>query len=271
MPADIPEALRQSGARTVPMGVLAFGWPRTGTTSLRKALETLGYRRTNHGADAFTIPAQMDMWIAACKAKFHGEGKPYGREEWDVLLGDCQAVTDVPHVLFAEDLMAAYPDAKIVLNTRDLDSWWRSFEATAMAVAHGQQKTLLEWLDPEVGKSQLLKRLVTTALFKTGTGTVTEDIAKKHFTEYYSKIKQLAPKERLLEYDVKEGWSPLCAFLGRDIPEEPFPRVNDKEQFLKSVAAYNAAILRRVLKKFIGPFFTIVCVGVGLFIYAGID
>ncbi|KAJ7470217.1 hypothetical protein B0H11DRAFT_1920028 [Mycena galericulata] len=92
--------------RTVPMQVLALGFPRTGTASLKIALETLGYVCTNHGFSAFSRTEEINMWIQAIKAKFFGEGTPYGREEWDRLLGDCQAISDMPHILFAEELIA---------------------------------------------------------------------------------------------------------------------------------------------------------------------
>ncbi|KAJ6595788.1 hypothetical protein DFH09DRAFT_1273042 [Mycena vulgaris] len=110
--------------RMVPMQVLALGFSRTGTSCAGlRAHEPRGGRGAGE-------PATMDMWAAALRAKFHREGAPFGRAEWDRLLGDCQAVTDAPHILFAAELIAACPDAKVVLTTRDVDSWWKSYEAT---------------------------------------------------------------------------------------------------------------------------------------------
>ncbi|KAJ6595784.1 hypothetical protein DFH09DRAFT_1135633 [Mycena vulgaris] len=221
--------------RTVPMQVLALGFPRTGTSSLKIALETLGYVRTNHGSSvgSQSSPAEIDMWIAAVKAKFHGVGTPYGREQWDELLGDCQGVTDVPHILFAEELIAAYPDAKVVLTTRSPDSWWKSYEATVMKV---MKPTF--WparMKPEESKTLHLFHLIYPALFDTN--DLTEEIAKARFAAHYDEVRRLTPKDRLLEFEVKEGWAPLAAFLAKEMPATAFPRVNDKEQFDAGISA----------------------------------
>lgn len=68
-------------------------------------------------------PPDCLMWMDALTAKYDGTGTPFGREQWDQLLGDCQAVCDWPACAFAKELVEAYPDAKVILTTRDLDSW----------------------------------------------------------------------------------------------------------------------------------------------------
>jgi hypothetical protein len=73
----------------------------------------------------------FNLWIEALLAKFHGQGKPWGREEFDRILGDYDGVEDVPTICFAEELVAAYPEAKIVLNNRDVDQWLHSMDSTA--------------------------------------------------------------------------------------------------------------------------------------------
>ncbi|KAJ6595789.1 P-loop containing nucleoside triphosphate hydrolase protein [Mycena vulgaris] len=224
--------------RTVPMQVLALGFSRTGTASLKIALETLGYVRTNHGFDVAlsTTVAETDMWIAALKAKFHGEGTPFGVEEWDRLLGSCQAVTDLPHILFAEELITAYPDAKVVLTTRDVDSWWKSYEATVVAANTPSVQARLRGAYPAQAKVLDLFELAHAALL--GTQPLTEEIAKARFTAHYEEVRRLTPKERLLEFEVREGWAPLAAFLGKEVPATPFPRVNDTAQFNERVTGH---------------------------------
>ncbi|KAJ7852730.1 hypothetical protein B0H13DRAFT_1505302, partial [Mycena leptocephala] len=83
-------------------------------TALRNALEMLRYNVTNHGFRVGLNPTHRTMWTEAINAKFYGKGNPYGRVEWDQLLGHYMAVTDVPRILFAEDLIAAYPEAKVI-------------------------------------------------------------------------------------------------------------------------------------------------------------
>ncbi|KAJ7485329.1 P-loop containing nucleoside triphosphate hydrolase protein [Mycena latifolia] len=244
-----------SAKRTVPMQVLALGFPRTGTASLKIALETLGYVRTSHAYSVFTSgPAVIDMWTAAISAKFYGQGTPYGREEWDQLLGDCQAVTASPHILFAAELIAAYPDAKVVLTRRSPDSWWKSYAATVAAEAqnHVLLARLSAWLDPGFsGKRLYLMQHMFRALF--GTTDVTEDIAKARFAAHYEEVRRLVPKDRLLEFDVKEGWEPLVAFLGKEAPETAFPRVNDTEQYNMRLAANSRAFWWGLVSKIVGP------------------
>jgi hypothetical protein len=93
---------------------------------------------------------------------------------------------------------------------------------------------LNRWLDPEnSGQLQELARLIFAALF--GTDHATEQIAKARFIAHYEEVRSLVPQERLLEFNVKDGWVPLATFLSKDVPEVAFPRVNDTEQFKKVV------------------------------------
>ncbi|KAJ6595786.1 P-loop containing nucleoside triphosphate hydrolase protein [Mycena vulgaris] len=222
--------------RAVPMQVLALGFSRTGTSSLKIALETLGYARTNHGFDvSLSTVAEKDMWIAAIKAKFYGEGTPFGREEWDRLLGDFQAVTDSPHNLFAAELISMYPEAKVVSTTRDVDSWWKSYEATIVETSKPAFRAGTKG-NPASDKTYDLFNLVRAAFF--GTEHPTEEIAKARFVAHYDEVRRLTPADRLLEFDVKEGWAPLAAFLGKEVPATAFPRVNDTAHFHQRIAAH---------------------------------
>ncbi|KAJ6611231.1 hypothetical protein B0H10DRAFT_371491 [Mycena sp. CBHHK59/15] len=134
--------------RSVPMKVLVLGFCRTGTASMRAALAVLGYGNTHHIGCVMASPSEIDGWTAAIEAKFHGKGKAYGRNEWDRLLGEFQAVADVPGILFAEELIHAYPDAQVILTMRDPDRWWKSFRDTLLVVLGGKNTRLARWLDP---------------------------------------------------------------------------------------------------------------------------
>ncbi|KAI9044891.1 sulfotransferase family protein [Aspergillus affinis] len=124
---------RRTCRRTVPMKVLVLGMSRTGTDSMKKALLRLGYCDTYHGYTAATEnPRDCEMWLDAMAAKWDAVGKPFGRAEWDQLLGHCQAVTDIPAAVFAKELIEAYPEAKVVLTNRDAEEWHRSVQATLL-------------------------------------------------------------------------------------------------------------------------------------------
>ncbi|KAJ7127634.1 hypothetical protein C8R44DRAFT_778624 [Mycena epipterygia] len=154
--------------RAVPMQVLGLGFSRTGTASMRIALEMLEYKKTNHGFAVWTNPSERAMWTEAINAKFFGKGRLYGRADWDRLLGHCMAVTDVPHLLFAEELIAAYPEAKVILTMRDPDSWWKSYEETISSALQSPLAAVSAWLEPQTaGNVRKFWRLVFLAMFKT--------------------------------------------------------------------------------------------------------
>lgn len=93
-----------------------------------RAYEVLGYPNPYHFSSVFANAKDCDMWMEAIRAKFDGVGT-FEREQWDQLLGHCGAVTDQPAILFAPELLEAYPDAKVVIVKRDFESWYRSIKA----------------------------------------------------------------------------------------------------------------------------------------------
>lgn len=235
------------------MRVLCLGQSRTGTVSLRQALVKLGYKDCYHYASVLQEnPRDAGLWIEALEAKFKGIGKPYGKDEWDALLGHCQAITDTPCVLFYEELLAAYPDAKVILTERhDADQWFRSQMSTV--VPYAVQVMPETWLDKAkqlfspvdktlVHLSELIIKHtpVYGALWhdlRHGTST-----AKQTYEDYNAEIKRIVPQDNLLLLNVKEGWAPLCSFLGHDVPDEAFPRRNDKAAFEKNQMKFGAFV-----------------------------
>ena len=208
---------------------------RTGTLSLFTALQKLGYAPYHMATAMGSSPkTSLGLWTEALRAKFHGVGKPWGREEWDKLLGDYDSVCDVPGCLFVEELTEAYPGAKVVLTTRDLESWLGSMDSTA--------GTLLRWRTWAVvaawdGSLAGPWWEFANVVMPVGYGTLNdfrspECPPKRRFVEHYELVRRTVPVERLLEFQVREGWGPLCAFLGEEVPEVEFPRMNDKEEFL---------------------------------------
>ncbi|CAF9918780.1 MAG: hypothetical protein ALECFALPRED_000825 [Alectoria fallacina] len=217
-------------SRKVPMQVLSLGLPRTGTASMQSALQTLGYNDTAHGFDMISHPEIGAPWMEAVQAKFLGHGKPYGRAEFDALLGNCAAVTDMPCACFWEELMAAYPDAKIILVERDIEDWFKSFEATAITELFSKvADVIVNYIEPLIG-SQIgpMNRELVYGFFNAKTPDEVRQNARGVYQEHYRRIREVAPKERLLEYRLSEGWGPLCSFLEKEVPKGlPFPRINE--------------------------------------------
>ncbi|KAJ7485500.1 hypothetical protein FB451DRAFT_1230088 [Mycena latifolia] len=127
------------------------------------------------------------------------------------------------------------------------------------------QVRLNRWLDPKnSGKAERLLQLMFEVLFGTAHGT--EDIAKARFTAHYDEVRRLVPKDRLLEFEVKNGWAPLSKFLGKDMAMMLFPRANDTEQFKKRVATTRRAVLWERVTKFGGPL--LVVAAAAMLVYA---
>lgn len=218
---------RRQCVRKVPLEVLSLGFSRTGTLSMRGALEILGYPDPYHFSSFYDNSRDCDVWQELIAAKFEGKGT-VTKQQFDGLLGHCGAITDGPCILFAAELMEFYPDAKIVLVERDIDSWYKSW-SDFLDSAFNPALPLLGRLDPYylgrivgVGASAVDKQV--------GSGKTllaAKARSKEQYRKHYALVRALAPKDRLLEYRLGDGWEPLCKFLGKPVPDVPFPHVND--------------------------------------------
>jgi hypothetical protein len=199
------------------MHVIGAGLGRTGTYSLKAALNQLGLGPCHHMEEVMhAMPHQVPLWNAALA----------GRPDWKATFEGYGSAVDWPTASFFRELAAAYPDAKFVLSTRTPESWAESFGATIYTVLQGVDKAppdKRDWLD-------MVVKVVARAGFPMG---LDRDGLIKGFLAHEAAVKQAIPASRLLVFDVKQGWAPLCAFLGKPVPAEPFPRTNDREQFFQ--------------------------------------
>ncbi|KLJ09351.1 hypothetical protein EMPG_15214 [Blastomyces silverae] len=226
---------RRKCHRTVPMKVLALGVGRTGTASLRAALERLGYLDTYHMMSAsIENPPDCLMWQDALAAKYDGVGE-FGRKEWDQLLGHCQAVCDWPACAFAKELIEAYPNAKVILTTRDVDSWHSSVMKTVWWRVTDPEHRLVSNFSWAASMYHPMLQKFFDTFFKGDFPNKGKQVYLNHVEE----VRSLVPKERLLEYKIGEGWGPLCEFLGEEIPDAVFPRGNDMQGFVERCRTRN--------------------------------
>ena len=252
-------------ARTVPMQVLSLGMPRTGTVSMQAALELLGCNPTYHGYTALYQLDHLPAWTAAFEAKYHHNGNLFTRQQWDQLLGSYGAVTDSPCICFAEDLINAYPNAKVVLVEREVEAWYQSFQGLVTEYYLPIHRTL-QYLDPQlIGPTARMFSYVfkdEKGFFRARSKKELQQNAKTVYKEHYELVRRVCPKERLLEFDLKEGWGPLCAFLGKEKPGVPFPRLNERGTLAERSKEFQKRSLLNVLRN-LG--FVVASVGVALF------
>ncbi|KAM4067115.1 NAD dependent epimerase/dehydratase [Hirsutella rhossiliensis] len=221
---------RRTCSRNVPMRVLILGMGRTGTASMRIAMKQLGYHDTYHMMScSIENPPDALMWMEALRAKYDGQGKPFGPKEWDRLLGHAQAVCDWPSIAFAKELIEAYPEAKVILTNRNVDSWHAS---TMKTVYWRVTDPELRWLSHFDWAASMYYPMLKK-FFDTFFEGDFPSRGKEIFQRHYDEVRGLVVRDHLLEYDVAQGWEPLCKFLGHPVPEFcPFPHVNDSSDFL---------------------------------------
>jgi hypothetical protein len=185
------------------------------------ALEELGFVKCYHMLEVFTHPEHVPVWDTAAR------GKPV---DWESLFRGYAATVDWPGCNFYADYLRLYPDAKVILTVRDPERWYDS----ALRTIYYVRNAFPAWarlLNPRMrGFTRMLDRLVWVGMFR---GEFEDKwLALEVFHAHNEHVKRTVPPDRLLVYEVKEGWGPLCAFLGVPVPEgKPFPHVNDGEEF----------------------------------------
>lgn len=193
-------------------------------------MKQLGYVDTYHMMNcSIENPPDALLWMDALRAKYDGTGKKFTRKDWDKLLGNCQAVCDWPAIAFAKELIEAYPEAKVVLTNRDVDSWHAS---TLKTVYWRVTDAELRWLS-YVDWAASMYYPMLKKFFDTFFEGDFPNRGKEVFLRHYEEVRSLVPKDRLLEYKITDGWDSLCGFLDEPVPKGvSFPNVNDNSDFV---------------------------------------
>lgn len=197
--------------------VIGAGFGRTGTLSLKLALERLGFDRCYHMMEVFQNPRHVDEWLRATR----GEDV-----DWRALFRGYRASVDWPACNFWELQLRAFPDARVVLSVRDPQRWYQSVMQT---IYPGSLEARASD-DPGARKfADMAFELIWDGTFH---GRIEdEEHAIDVFQAHNDYVRGHAPADRLLEFEAAQGWEPLCEFLGCEVPREPFPRVNTTEEF----------------------------------------
>ena len=190
--------------------IIGAGLGRTGTASLKVALETLGTGRSFHMSEVLSNPALGKDWIAAAN----------GNADWDKIFDGYGSTVDYPGCTFWQELADYYPAAKIILTVRDPVRWFESTDETIMSelLARGIENSPF---------GELMKRVV----FDTVDNRMRDkDYMVSYFENRNAEIIESVPADRLLVFRVREGWGPLCEFLDLPVPDEDFPHINSRDE-----------------------------------------
>jgi len=213
--------------------IIGAGFPRTGTTTLKKALETLGYKDTYHFKDLIASPKKLKYWK---------ELEDKGHTNFEELFEGFQASVDFPGYPYYKILMEKYPEAKVILTKRDVDKWYESTLKTVWKAGPQTVLAKMVLLTKMIFNTSLrdtfkcIKFMRNTYLKKQfDNNFASKENAKKVFFNHIEDVKKHVPENKLLIYDVSEGWQPLCNFLELPVPEEDFPHLNKKEDFHEMV------------------------------------
>jgi hypothetical protein len=194
--------------------IVGAGFGRTGTLSLKTALERLGFGPCYHMAEVFPRPAHVAMWH---RLAFENS------IDWDELFRGFHATVDWPSARWWREIAAHYPDAKVLLSVRDPEAWYKSMTDTI----YQPMKSPAPDDAPEIVRlqSQMIRKSVLAETFDNRFEDKAHTI--EVFKRHNQSVRDTIDPARLLEFDVREGWAPLCHFLDVSIPDEPFPRLND--------------------------------------------
>ena len=195
--------------------VIGTGVGRTGTMSLRLAINELGLGPCYHMEDVMDeIATRVPLWSDVLN----------GNPDWPAIYDGFNSAVDWPTAAFFRELVSQYPSAKFVLTIRNPENWAASFGSTIYKLLAEKDKA-----PPEVkGWLEMAEGVIAHSGFPSG---LDNDALMQAFVAHNEAVKSAIPADQLLVFEVKEGWEPLCNFLGRPVPDEPFPRTNNREEF----------------------------------------
>ncbi len=195
--------------------VIGAGVGRTGTYSLKLAINRLGLGPCHHMEEVLhDMPRHVPLWSAAVADK----------PDWSQIYDGYRSAVDWPTACFFRELAKEFPSAKFVLTQRDPEKWASSFAATIYKLLEGRDQAPEEmraWLD-------MAKDVIARTGFPPD---LDHDRLMNAFIAHNDAVRQAIPARQLLVFEVRQGWEPLCAFLGTPVPDEDFPRTNHREEF----------------------------------------
>ena len=195
--------------------VVGAGVGRTGTASLKVALEQLLGAPCYHMFEVFGQPGHIERWQTAADG---------GDPDWYGLFEGYAAAVDWPVASFWREVSEAFPDALVLLSVRPVDEWWKSADQTIWEVSRRPAPPGT----PFVAQQRMIRSVLETRFTPDWSE---EGPSKEAFERHNAKVRAAVPKDRLIEWTPSDGWGPICEALGLPVPDEPFPRTNTSAEF----------------------------------------
>ena len=189
--------------------VIGTGFGRTGTDSMREALAILGFGPCHHMSEVIANEEQKRLWRALANG---------AAPDWNALFAGYASCMDWPSAHYWRQLIAVYPDARVILTWRSPESWWQSFEKTiAAAISQSQDQESLGicLISKQVFDGKAHDRATAIALYEANVAAVMATV----------------PPQRLLVHNLGDGWETLCAHLHVPVPDQPYPNRNNTKEF----------------------------------------
>ena len=209
--------------------IIGAGLPRTGTTTLKRCLETLVHDKVYHMKELLVNPERLHLWKTLDKT---------GDTDWDTLYNGYDATVDFPGYPWYKEHMKRYPDAKVILTVRDFEGWHKSVFNTVWKAGPQTPLEKIKMMGKLLASSRARNVVKCIKFFKKiffadelKGKFMDKAFAKKFWEDHIAEVKAYVPQEKLLVYDVRDGWGPICKFLGVEEPADPLPHLNKKENF----------------------------------------
>jgi len=200
----------------MPLKVIGAGLGRTATFSLKFALEHLGFGPCYHMSEVFAgARRNVPLWVGVVR----------GQRDWEAVFAGFHSTTDYPACTYWQELADFYPDAKVVLTVRDADSWFDSVSATIFS----------EKMQGSLAGTPAGEMMAGVIFSAFGDRVNDRAFMTDWFRRRNQQVIDALPADRLLVFSPKEGWGPLCSFLGVAVPAAPFPRVNSRDEITESM------------------------------------
>jgi len=206
----------------MPLEIIGAAYPRTGTMSLKLALEQLGFEPCYHMKEVIDHPEHAPLWMEAAD----------GRADWAKIFEGYRATVDAPGCYFWREIWQAYPDAKVIMTERDPEAWFESANSTVFSPMW-KETTARMPLGP------FFKRLTFDQY---GERFTDREFMIGKYVDYMDEVRREVPKDRLLIYRTGDGWGPLCEFLSVPVPDTPYPKTNSRAEMEAMMALAARAV-----------------------------